>query len=144
MPNLLAIRQSRNLFNFGQYKLFIDYIFYLLHTEAVFKVPVAETKAEKLLYNFVYVSRAITSTLMAIAQNEIYQQIVNGLFPVAWRPGGGGEGGTGPSSDNFLGALKSKGGAKIHNCQCEISYKICPACQQIQSGSNSGISIAIQ
>ena len=78
MPNLLAIRQSRNLFNFGQYKLFIDYIFHVLHTEVV---PVAaERKAEKLLYNFVYVSRAITSALMAIAQNEIYQQTVNGLF----------------------------------------------------------------
>ena len=80
MPNLLAIRQSRNLFNFGQYKLFIDYTFHLLHTEVVFRVPVAERKAEKLLYNFVYVSGAITSTVMATAQNEIYQQIVNGLF----------------------------------------------------------------
>ena len=80
MPNLLAIRQSRNLFNFGQYKLFIDYIFHVLHTEVVFKVSVAERKAEKLLYSFVYVPRAITSTLMAIAQNEIYQQTVNGLF----------------------------------------------------------------
>ena len=41
--------------------------------------------------------------------------------------GGGGRGrGHGPPpSDNFLGALKSKGGAKIRNCQCEISYKIC-------------------
>ena len=76
MPNLLAIRQSRNLFNFGQYKLFIDYIFHVLNTKFVFK----ERNAEKLLYNFVYVSRAITSTLMAVAQNETYQQIVNGLF----------------------------------------------------------------
>ena len=78
MPNLLAIRQSRNLFNFGQYKLFTDYIFHVLHTKFVFK----ERKAEKLLYNFVYVSRAITSTLivMAVAQNETNQQIVNGLF----------------------------------------------------------------
>ena len=25
----------------------------------------------------------------------------------------------------FLAALKSKGGAKIRNCQCEILYKIC-------------------
>ena len=80
MPNLLAIRQSRNLFNFGQYKLLTDYIFHVLHTEVVFEVPVAERKAEKLLYNFVYVSRAITSARMAIAQNEINQQIVNGLF----------------------------------------------------------------
>ena len=80
MPNLLAIRQSRNLFNFGQYKSYTGYIFHVLHTEIVFKVPVAERKAENLLYNFVYVSRAITSTLMAIVQNEIYQQIVNGLF----------------------------------------------------------------
>ena len=66
MPNLLAITQSRNFFNFGQYKLFIDYIFYVLHTKFVFK----ERNAEKLLHNFVYVSRAITSTLMAVAQNE--------------------------------------------------------------------------
>ena len=34
-------------------------------------------------------------------------------------------GGHGLPCDNFLGALKSKGGAKIRNCQCEISYKIC-------------------
>ena len=80
MPNLLAVRQSLNLFNFGQYKLFIDYIFHVLHTEVVFKIPVAKRKAEKLLYNFVYVPQAITPPLMAIAQNEIYQQIVNGLF----------------------------------------------------------------
>ena len=32
---------------------------------------------------------------------------------------------TGPSSEDFLGVLKSKGGAKIRNCHCEISYKIC-------------------
>ena len=76
MPNLLAIRQSRNLFNFGQYKLSINYIFHVLHTKFVFK----EKKAEKLLYNFVCVSRAVTSTLMAVAQNETYQEIVNGLF----------------------------------------------------------------
>ena len=78
IPNLLAIviRQSRNLFNFGQYELFIDYIFHVLHTKFVFK----ERNPEKLLYNFVYVSRAITLTLMAVAQNETYQQIVNGLF----------------------------------------------------------------
>ena len=30
-----------------------------------------------------------------------------------------------PPGDNFLGVLKSKGSAKIRNCQCEISYKIC-------------------
>ena len=76
MPNLLAVRQSRNLFKFGQYKLFIDYIFHVLHTKVLFK----ERKAEKLLYNFVYVSQAITSTLMAVAKNETYQQIVSGLF----------------------------------------------------------------
>ena len=42
--------------------------------------------------------------------------------------GGGGReaGGRGPS-DNFLGVLKSKGGAKVRNCQCEILYKICKA-----------------
>ena len=61
MPSL------RNLFNYGQYRLFIDYTFQVLHTEVVFKIPVAERKAEKLLYNFAYVSRAITSTLMAIS-----------------------------------------------------------------------------
>ena len=80
MPNLLALRQSRNLFNSGQYKLFMDYIFHVLHTEVVFKVLVAEIKAEKLLYSFVSVFRAIPSTLMAIAQIEICQQIVNDLF----------------------------------------------------------------
>ena len=41
------------------------------------------------------------------------------LTPVAWWQGGLG------GRDNFLGALKSKGGAKIYNCQCEILYKIC-------------------
>ena len=41
---------------------------------------------------------------------------------MAWWPG---QGKHRPPSDNFLGALKSKGGAKIRNCQCEISYKIC-------------------
>ena len=71
MPNLLAVRQSRNLSNFGQCKLFIDLIFHVLHTEVMF---VAKRKAEKLLYNFVYVPQAIKLTLMAIAQNEIYQQ----------------------------------------------------------------------
>ena len=76
MPNLPAIRQSCNLLNFGQYKLFIDYLFHVLHTKFVFK----ERNADKLLYNFVYVSQAITSTLMAVSQNETYQQIVNGLF----------------------------------------------------------------
>ena len=40
MPNLLAIRQSRNLFNFEQYELFIDYIFHVLHTKFVFKICV--------------------------------------------------------------------------------------------------------
>ena len=41
-----------------------------------------------------------------------------------WRGGRGGGGGGQGARDNFLGALKSKGGAKIRNCQCEISYKI--------------------
>ena len=41
---------------------------------------------------------------------------------VQWR---GDRGWGTPPSDNFLGALKSKGGAKIRNCQCEISLKIC-------------------
>ena len=35
------------------------------------------------------------------------------------------KGGAGGPSDNFLGALKSKGSAKIRNYQCEIYYKIC-------------------
>ena len=30
-----------------------------------------------------------------------------------------------PPSDNFLRAVKSKGGAKIRNCQNEILYKVC-------------------
>ena len=45
--------------------------------------------------------------------------------PAAWWPGVGVGQGARPPTDNFLGALKSKGGAKICNCQCEISYKIC-------------------
>ena len=32
MPNLLTIRQSHSLSNFGQYKLFTDYIFHVLNT----------------------------------------------------------------------------------------------------------------
>ena len=46
----------------------------------------------------------------------------------------GGQGGQSPPNDNFFGALKFKGGAKIRNRQCEILYKICknPTCQQIQ------------
>ena len=48
---------------------------------------------------------------------------LNVLSTVAWwRKGGGG---SRPYSNNFLGALKSKGGAKHRNCQCEILYKIC-------------------
>ena len=39
--------------------------------------------------------------------------------------GGGREAGARSPSDKLLGGLKSKGGAKIRNCQCEISYKIC-------------------
>ena len=44
-----------------------------------------------------------------------------------WRGSQGDRGGGGHRlpSENFLEALKSKGGAKIRNCQCEISYKIC-------------------
>ena len=51
-----------------------------------------------------------------------------------------------PPSDNFLGALKSKGGSKIRNCQCEILYKICKVelVNKFKDSSNSGISIAIQ
>ena len=62
--------------------------------------------------------------------------------------GAGEAGGQGsrPLSDNFLGALKSKGGAKIRNCQCEILYKICKVqlVNKFKDSSNSGISIAIQ
>ena len=74
MPDLLAIRQSRNLFNFRKHKLFIDYIFHVLHTEVVFKVPVAEGKAEKLPYNFVYVSGAITLSQLRPRQQPISSQ----------------------------------------------------------------------
>ena len=47
-----------------------------------------------------------------------------------------------PPSDNFLGALKSKGGAKIRNCQCEILYKIrkVQVFNKIKDSSNSSIS----
>ena len=41
-------------------------ILYVLHTEVVFKVPVGEREAEKLLYNFVHVSRAIIWTLVHV------------------------------------------------------------------------------
>ena len=56
--------------------------------------------------------------------------------------GGGAAGGTCPPSDNFLGALKSKGGTKIRNCQCEILYKIrkVQRFNKIKDSSNSGIS----
>ena len=56
------------------------------------------------------------------APNKTYR------YTEQWRGGrgggGGGQGAQGPC-DNFLGALKSKGGANIRNYQCEISYKIC-------------------
>ena len=53
-----------------------------------------------------------------------------------------GGGGHVPPSDNFLGALMSKGGAKIRNCQCEILYKIrrVQLFNKIKDSSNSGIS----
>ena len=59
--------------------------------------------------------------------------------------GEGGQGAVAPS-DNFLGALKCKGGDKILNCQCEILYKICKVhlVNKFKESSNSGISIAIQ
>ena len=51
-----------------------------------------------------------------------------------------------PPSDNFLGALTSKGGAKIHNYRCEILYKTCKVqlVNRFKDSSDSGISIAIQ
>ena len=59
-----------------------------------------------------------------------------------WRGGRGGRGHVPPPSDNFLGAQKSKGGAKIRNCQCEILYKIrkVQLFNRIKDTSNSGIS----
>ena len=62
---------------------------------------------------------------------------------VAEEQGGGGGARVSPS-DKFLGALKSKGGAKIRSCRCEISYKICKVQLVNIFSSNSGISIAIQ
>ena len=55
-------------------------------------------------------------------------------------------GGSWPPSDKCLGALKSKGGAEIRRCQCEILYKICEVqlVNKFKDSSNSGISIAIQ
>ena len=58
-----------------------------------------------------------------------------------------GEGGSHPlPSDNCLGVLKSKGGAEIRNCQCEMLYKICKVqlVNKFKDSSISGISIAIQ
>ena len=48
MPSLLAITQMRNLFKFGQYELFIDYIFHVLHTDFVFKIPAARSAGSNL------------------------------------------------------------------------------------------------
>ena len=64
-----------------------------------------------------------------------------------WRGGRGRQSPPPPSpSDNFFGALKAKGGAKIRNCQCEILYKICKVqlVNKFKDSSNSDISIAIQ
>ena len=49
-------------------------------------------------------------------------------------------------SDNFLGALNSKGSDKVCNCRCEILYNICQVrlVNKFKDSSNSGISIAIQ
>ena len=46
------------------------------------------------------------------------------LIVFQWRGGRGGRGAR-PPPVTILGQLKSKGGAKIRNYQCEISYKIC-------------------
>ena len=43
--------------------------------------------------------------------------------PVAWWPGGQGGRGQSPPSDNFLGALKSKRGAKIRNSNVKYYTK---------------------
>ena len=54
---------------------------------------------------------------------------------MSWWPGEGGGGGGG-----------GDWGAKIRNCLCEISYKICKVqlVNKFKDSSNSGISIAIQ
>ena len=59
-----------------------------------------------------------------------------------WRGGRGGGGGQGGHalSDSFLGALKFA----IANVKYLTKYVKSSFCQLIQSGSNSGISIAIQ
>ena len=63
------------------------------------------------------------STVIPDVRNRIEIQT---LKSKQWRGGReGGGGGPGPPSEKFLGALKSKGGPKIVNYQCEISYKIC-------------------
>ena len=60
--------------------------------------------------------------------------------------GGGGQGFCRPPVTISLGVLKSKGGSKIRNCQCEILYKISKVelVNKFKDSSNSGISIAIQ
>ena len=74
---------------------------------------------------------------------QLSKQLIQDLDGSQWR---GGRGGSRPLSDNFLGALKSKGGAKIRNCRCEISNKICKVqlVNKFKDSSNSDISIAIQ
>ena len=60
--------------------------------------------------------------LMLCGTNKVLSKVFESIS-TQWR-GSRGEGGGQPPSDNFSGAVKSKEGAKICNCQCEISYKI--------------------
>ena len=86
-----------------------------------------------------------TVTFQTLLKINVVNAIISSGV-VAGGGGGGGAGGSRPPSDNFLGALKSKGGAKIRNCQCKILYKICKVqlVNKFKDSSNSGISIAIQ
>ena len=64
---------------------------------------------------------------VAAKRSQIVQNVLPQLLqvPTSGVVAGGGQSPP-PSprpSDNFLGELKSKGGAKIRNCQCEILYK---------------------
>ena len=73
------------------------------------------------------IGRGVGDTSTSLTGMLVQGQISNAqkrndskLKPIGVVAGGGQEGSRPPPSDNFLGALKSKGGAKIRNCQCEI------------------------